>query len=271
MTRLFPTALFAASCLALACGPVLAQTEAESEAAQRIDALVQARQGVLLPLDGALDPELSSVLLLPPPEDSSDEPGLQIEDSEITVMEDGSEPPPPPDEAEVGAAIVAAEEEAVAEDDIAAEAVTEDADTIEETADAITEEAAEDAVAAAEDSEAVAEEVAEGGNLPEIDAMGEIVTAELGNPTTIGPWRLWLASYRTVREAQDGWQQLAKDNRDVLGDLSPVIVMKDLGGDSGTFFRLQAGPLPDESAAKGRCDNLKSRNFYCAILGPQDG
>lgn len=257
MTPLFPTALFAASCLALAYGPVLAQTEPESEAAQRIDALIQTGQGVLLPLDGALDPELSSVLLLPPPEDSSDEPGLQVEDSQITVMEDGTEPPPPPGEQEIDASIAAAEGEAAAGDDILAEAVSE--------------EVAEAAVAAAEETEAVAEEAAQAGGMAEIDAMGEIVTAELGNPTTIGPWRLWLASYRTVREAQDGWQQLAKDNRDVLGDLSPVIVMKDLGGDSGTFFRLQAGPLPDESAAKGRCDNLKSRNFYCAILGPQDG
>lgn len=238
MTSMPQIALFAASALVLVCGPLLAQTEAESEAAQRIDALVQSKQGVLLPLDGALDPELSSVLLLPPPEDGSDEPGLQIEDSEIAVMEDGTEPGLPPSEAEIEA-IDAAEEVAPVEDEIAAGAE--------------------------------AEEVAESEALPEIDTMGAIVAAELGSPTTIGPWRLWLASYRTVREAQDGWQQLAKDNRDVLGDLSPVIVMKDLGGDSGTFFRLQAGPLPDESAAKSRCDDLKNRNFYCAILGPQDG
>jgi len=267
MKRVSLIGCLAVSGLVLAALPAHGQTEAESESVQRIDALVRTNQGVLLPLDGALDPGLSSVLLLPPPEDSSDEPGLQVSDSEVMIMEDGSEPSLPPTEDEVAAA--------EAEDANAADTLVEEAVAVEEQAAAdemaVAEPAPEAVVETADEAEAAVADSVAADALDEMDAMAEIATAELGNPTSIGPWRLWLASYRTVREAQDGWAQLARDNRDVLGDLSPVIVMKELGGDSGTFFRLQAGPLADEPAAKRRCDNLKARNFYCAILGPQDG
>lgn len=250
--------LCAAAALVLAARPLAAQTDGDSEASRRIDRLVESQQGVLLPLDGALDPELSSVLLLPPPEALSEESDLPSEEDSVAADDGAASDPPPEDEATEAALDVVDEEVAVVEGTVE-EMVTEPA--IADTVDA----------GLVEEAEPAADGIPEAAALPEIDTMGEIVTAELGNPTTIGPWRLWLASHRTVREAQDGWQQLAKDNRDILGDLSPVIVMKDLGGDSGTFFRLQVGPLPDEAAAKSRCDSLKSRDVYCVILGPEDG
>jgi len=93
-------------------------------------------------------------------------------------------------------------------------------------------------------------------------------TAELGNPESIGPYRLWLASFRTVREAKDGWRDLAMAQQDLLGDLTPIIVLKDLGAEEGTFFRLQAGPLQTQASAVARCDGLKDRGLYCTVLGP---
>ena len=75
-----------------------------------------------------------------------------------------------------------------------------------------------------------------------VGAMVPLRTAELGNAESIGPYRLWLASYKTVRQAKEGWQQIALANQDLLADLTPIIVLKDLGQDEGTFFRLQAGP-----------------------------
>lgn len=263
------TSLFvclAASGLAVGTASGWAQTESGSSTVQRMEALLQSNQGALLPLDGALDPALSSVLLLPLPQDSSPEPGLQVADSEFHVTEDGDQIGLPPTEEEIAAAQLAADgaiDAAEVEEIVAEESVVIEDEIVDPAEDVAVEEVV------VEEVEAVPTVEAE--PLPEIDTMAEIVTAELGNPTTIGPWRLWLASYRTVREAQDGWLQLARENRDVLADLSPVIVMKELGGDSGTFFRLQAGPLADEGAAKRRCDELKTRNFYCAILGPQDG
>ena len=101
-----------------------------------------------------------------------------------------------------------------------------------------------------------------------VGAMVPLRTAELGNAESIGPYRLWLASYKTVREAKEGWQQIALANQDLLADLTPIIVLKDLGQDEGTFFRLQAGPLQSQSGASARCTALVDRNVYCSVLGP---
>lgn len=205
-----------------------AQTEPESPQAQRIRELQTTLQGVLLPLDGALDPVTEETLATPPPEP---------EPEPAPMMDDGmaGEAAVPPDDA-------AAVEEILPEADAPVETPGEDTGQADEE-----------------------------GMLPELDAIDGVVVAELGNPASIGPYRLWLASYGTIREAQAGWQQLAKDNRDVLGDLLPVIVMKELGGESGTFFRLQAGPLAEASLAESRCETLKARALYCATLGPDDG
>ena len=43
---------------------------------------------------------------------------------------------------------------------------------------------------------------------PDAGVVG-LQTAELGNPKSIGPYRLWLASYKTVRQAKEGWLELA--------------------------------------------------------------
>ncbi len=101
-----------------------------------------------------------------------------------------------------------------------------------------------------------------------VGAMVPLRTAELGNAESIGPYRLWLASYKTVRQAKEGWQQIALANQDLLADLTPIIVLKDLGQDEGTFFRLQAGPLQSQTSASARCTALVDRNVYCSVLGP---
>ena len=194
-------------------------------------------QGVLLPLDGALDPVTEEALDTSPPE-VEPEPDSMAGDGmagDSGAAETGGDGAVPPDDTAV-----------------VVEVLTE--------ADAPAETPEEDTGQAAEE-----------GMLPELDAIDGVVVAELGNPDSIGPYRLWLASYGTIREAQAGWQQLAKDNHDVLGDLLPVIVLKELGGESGTFFRLQAGPLAEAALAESRCETLKSRALYCAILGPDDG
>ena len=234
---IFPAAL---ACVLLAVGlPALAQTSLETTQADRIRELEASHQGVLLPLNGALDPE-------PPAEEVA----------------------PAIDEPEPEAAGGLAEPETLASPPSEQAAEPE---SLETTVEAATAEVAETVEVVEADTAAAEEAEAESAMLPELDALDGVVVAELGNPDSIGPYRLWLASFRTVREAQAGWQQLAKDNRDVLGDLLPVIVMKELGGESGTFFRLQAGPLSEEALAHGRCETLKSRNLYCAILGPNDG
>jgi len=224
-----------------------AQDDEVDPLVQLQDELVENGQGVLLPLDGALDPPEAAALpeLPTPPLESTVTDATVASDAVVEDATEGEETEP----------VAAAEpaEEVVAEEPAVEEVVAEE----------ITQPVAED-VPAMEVTE-------EAGSLPQLDAIADIATAELGNPESIGPWRLWLATYRTIREAQTVWQQLAKDNRDILGDLLPVVVLKELGGESDTFFRLQAGPLPDEATAKARCEALGTRNLYCTVLGPQDG
>jgi cell division septation protein DedD len=42
-------------------------------------------------------------------------------------------------------------------------------------------------------------------------------------------------------------------------------------GEQGTFYRVLAGPLPSDSAAKNACAALKAKNAkqYCRVLPPK--
>jgi len=72
-----------------------------------------------------------------------------------------------------------------------------------------------------------------------------------------------LASYRTKKQAERGWNQLRKAHRKLLGKLDPEITRTNLGSGKGTFYRLKAGPLTSEANAKKLCGKLKNRRQYC--------
>jgi len=215
----------------------------------------------------------------------------------LSESEGGSvdEWPPPPEELAAGgfdeqpaagveivkgtesefAEVTSGEGDAAAEDEALPPAVEETtvAVTEVETVPIETAPEAEEAAPAAEETQtamAVEEQAAAtGDDTGGLDAgLVPLRTAELGNADSIGPYRLWLASYRTVRQAKEGWQELALAHQEVLGDLTPVIVLKDLGAEEGTFFRLQAGPLQTQASAVARCDQLKDVGLYCSVLGP---
>ncbi len=88
----------------------------------------------------------------------------------------------------------------------------------------------------------------EGEVMPEITSEPEtsddlltpiqVATVGLGDPESIGPYRLWLASYRNKSEAQAGWEVLVQEHPEILENLVPILVLKELGGDNDTFFRL---------------------------------
>ena len=62
-----------------------------------------------------------------------------------------------------------------------------------------------------------------------------------------------LASYRQNKAAKRGWAQIQKQFGSLLGGLTPSIERVDLGGSKGVFYRLKAGPLPSNGAAKDVC------------------
>lgn len=80
---------------------------------------------------------------------------------------------------------------------------------------------------------------------------------------------LHLASYRSEAAAREGWAALSRRHAGDLSGLQPHLVRVDLGQGQGVFWRLNAGPLPNAAAARGRCRRLEARGQYCktAFLG----
>ena len=88
--------------------------------------------------------------------------------------------------------------------------------------------------------------------------------AEQMKETPKGPQpAVHLASYRSAKSADNGWAQLRRSQKALLGGLSHEVKQINLGRGKGTFFRLLAGPLASEAAAEKLCRTLKQRRQYC--------
>ncbi|OEJ68650.1 hypothetical protein BEN30_05380 [Magnetovibrio blakemorei] len=74
---------------------------------------------------------------------------------------------------------------------------------------------------------------------------------------------LHLASFRQQKAAERGWAELSKRFPSQLGGLEHRVERVDLGNSKGVFYRLKAGPLPDNAAAKDMCGQLKAKRQYC--------
>lgn len=72
-----------------------------------------------------------------------------------------------------------------------------------------------------------------------------------------------LSSYRQEKAALKGWSQLQKRYGSLLGNLETSVERVNLGDGKGVFYRLKAGPLPSNNAAKDLCRKLKSKRQYC--------
>lgn len=77
---------------------------------------------------------------------------------------------------------------------------------------------------------------------------------------------IYLTLSRTPESARRRWEYLQQANGLALDGLIPQVSRVDLGEDRGIFFQLSAGPLADMAAAEALCDELLSRDFYCAPL-----
>ena len=79
------------------------------------------------------------------------------------------------------------------------------------------------------------------------------------------PVRVHIASFRSEKGAERGWEMLKKAHGDLLGELGLELRKVDFGSGMGVFYRVQVGPLDNEGAAKALCQELKSRGLYCAV------
>ncbi len=71
-----------------------------------------------------------------------------------------------------------------------------------------------------------------------------------------------LASYRSVKQAEDGWKLIQRRHRTVLKDMEHEVAKVDLGK-KGVYYRLKAGPLDSAAEAKRVCADLKKRRQFC--------
>ncbi|MSP50696.1 MAG: hypothetical protein EXQ95_15395 [Alphaproteobacteria bacterium] len=75
-----------------------------------------------------------------------------------------------------------------------------------------------------------------------------------------------LGSYRTVNEAKQGWETLARANPDVLGTLGYQTAEFDPGDGRGIFIRLLAGPFDDRTKVQNLCRDLQGKRVFCRVL-----
>ena len=80
--------------------------------------------------------------------------------------------------------------------------------------------------------------------------------------------RIYLASYRGIQLAGEGWQGMADANADLLGGLVAAVAQIDLGREKGIVYRLQAGPLAGISNANALCYKLNQRQIPCIVVKP---
>jgi hypothetical protein len=91
----------------------------------------------------------------------------------------------------------------------------------------------------------------------------ELATA----PQNFGKYRVQLAAFRAPADAETAWNVARVQHRDALGALEAVVVEVDLGR-RGIFYRLQAGPLPDQRSARQLCRTLQERGQSCLVVAP---
>ncbi len=81
-------------------------------------------------------------------------------------------------------------------------------------------------------------------------------------------YRVQLAAVRTPARAREEWARLQKKHSTLLGQLGMSLTRADLGK-KGVFYRLRAGPLATESAARDLCGKLAKRKVGCMIIRPE--
>lgn len=76
--------------------------------------------------------------------------------------------------------------------------------------------------------------------------------------------RIQLAAYGSEQRANEAWSELQTTHGDLLAGLQPMVESALL--DSGTFYRLQAGPFGSTDDAAAFCQQLVERQLDCIVI-----
>ena len=98
-------------------------------------------------------------------------------------------------------------------------------------------------------------------------STGETSTATQQSALGGGPF-IQLAAYLSENRAEDAWQTVIDRYPDILDGLPHRVLVVDLGGELGTVYRLQAGPMPTHGEAQAICSQLQQRNADCFLVEP---
>ncbi|NKB22191.1 MAG: hypothetical protein GKS01_17025 [Alphaproteobacteria bacterium] len=95
------------------------------------------------------------------------------------------------------------------------------------------------------------------------------VVAPVKKSTALGNvYRIQIASLRSEKAANAMWRKLKKSNPSLFGQLKPNVVRAVIAG-KGTYYRLQAGTLKGQTAARTLCSQAKKRKIGCLIVKPR--
>jgi cell division septation protein DedD len=83
-----------------------------------------------------------------------------------------------------------------------------------------------------------------------------------------GAYKIQLVAVRSPDAANKEWDRLRQRNSDLLSGMELTVTKADLGPDKGIYYRLRAGPLGDEDAAKKLCAELTKRKIGCLVVRP---
>lgn len=86
-------------------------------------------------------------------------------------------------------------------------------------------------------------------------------------PAKGGAYKVQIASVPSQEQAEKEWSKAKAANSDLLGGLTMSIQKADLGA-KGIYYRVQAGPLADDTAAKALCASLQPRKIGCLVVRP---
>jgi hypothetical protein len=79
------------------------------------------------------------------------------------------------------------------------------------------------------------------------------------------PFRIQIASMTNPEAANIEWSRRSEQHKDILGELTLIVDRAEIAG-KGTFYRVQAGPLPSRAAANALCEKLKQRKVGCLVV-----
>jgi cell division septation protein DedD len=79
-----------------------------------------------------------------------------------------------------------------------------------------------------------------------------------------GDYVIQLASVKSEERAHKAWAEMQAKHAQLLGDLQLMVQTAEIAG-QGTFYRMQAGPFPNEATAEDMCLQLRAAKLDCLV------